>query len=210
MQDPFVRCSNCKISFPMLDIEAHYRDCLKPTQKCKWCDQIFSATSGGMATHRKKVHYWGVFKCPAIQCKSTSYFVEDLIKHMQEAGHTLAQNANCPHCHDEQSLPELKDHYIACVASGWKMGKCSKCKKRFPKKELLNHEEKKHLAHFVSSFFNPPVSKLPSLFQVVLSGCVDCGGRRELDVRRRGGVERHSPALSAATCQRHLQFEECF
>lgn len=141
MQDPFVRCSNCKISFPMLDIEAHYRDCLKPTQKCKWCDQIFSATSGGMATHRKKVHYWGVFKCPAIQCKSTSYFVEDLIKHMQEAGHTLAQNANCPHCHDEQSLPELKDHYIACVASGWKMGKCSKCKKRFPKKELLNHEE---------------------------------------------------------------------
>ena len=125
----------------MLEMESHYKKCLAPTQKCDWCDLTFSSFSGGYDMHRKRVHHYGIFKCPQLQCNVTLHFVDDLIGHMQEEGHIESYYSNCPHCRTDQPLNELKDHYKACVSSGWQLGKCSKCKKRFPKKELLGHEE---------------------------------------------------------------------
>ena len=58
MDEPFVHCPQCKAAFEMEKIQSHYEECVSNTfTKCKWCDKIFSGTSGGLDIHRKKVRF---------------------------------------------------------------------------------------------------------------------------------------------------------
>ena len=50
---------------------------------------------------------------------------------MHHVSHPLV---SCPHCSERHPFNEVAGHYVACVAGkGWKMGRCSKCRGRFPK-----------------------------------------------------------------------------
>ena len=140
MDEPFVHCPQCKAAFEMEKIQSHYEECVSNTfTKCKWCDKIFSGTSGGLDIHRKKDHGWGVFRCPG--CKVKEYFAEDLINHMNQEGHLANPSVNCPHCKNDFAMEEIAPHYKDCVSGGWKLKKCAKCKKSFTKEEIQSHEE---------------------------------------------------------------------
>ena len=49
---------------------------------------------------------------------------------------------SCPHCSERHPFNEVGGHYVTCVSGrGWKMGRCSKCRGRFPKQDLPAHED---------------------------------------------------------------------
>ena len=54
-----------------------------------------------------------------------------LLQELHHASHPLV---SCPHCSERHPFNEVAGHYVACVAGkGWKMGRCSKRRGRFPK-----------------------------------------------------------------------------
>ena len=138
--EPFVNCPNCDLKCPMLDIAAHYEECLMNTNtKCKWCNKRFGGMSGGMDNHRKKVHFWGVFKCPECQIKVN--FAQELIDHMLLEQHLADPNINCPRCTNKYPITEIVAHYQVCVTGDYKVKQCRGCKKRFPKEEFIEHQK---------------------------------------------------------------------
>ena len=135
-----INCPNCKNKVPVIELVSHYEDCVvEGFTKCPWCTKRFSGTSGGFDIHRKKVHFWGVFKCP--ECDTVANFAKDLLEHMQAEKHTEDPNVVCPHCKNKYSTDEIAQHYEGCVSGGWKLKKCPNCKKKFPKEEIWAHEE---------------------------------------------------------------------
>ena len=149
MDDPSIECPKCKKTFPMLEVGPHYKECiLEGNTKCPWCDKKFNGMSGGLDMHRKRKHYWGVFKCP--ECKDVVNFVKDLMKHMEEKGHLGAPFANCPKCKEKLPLEELEDHYKECVVADIKANKdkdttCSICQEVFSNtNSIYRHKKKQH------------------------------------------------------------------
>ena len=139
MENPYTCCPNCKKEFPMLDVESHYQKCVVDEHtKCKWCDEKISA-GGMMNKHKKRVHFWGMFKCP--QCQMKFNFANDLIEHMKFEQHLAEPNINCPNCSGKYSTNDIASHYRECVVGEYKMKTCPTCKKRFPKDEVLAHQD---------------------------------------------------------------------
>ena len=143
MENPYACCPNCRQEFPMLDLGAHYEICVVDKYtKCQWCNEKFSA-GGALYKHKKTVHFWGTFKCP--QCSGKFNFARDLVDHMQLDPHLNAilkdHKINCPHCANKYLMNDITSHYEECVVGGYKLTKCSKCKKILPKEKLLSHQD---------------------------------------------------------------------
>lgn len=141
LRDQLINCFQCKDAYKVLELEAHYATCVKSNFKCQWCDTIFKGSSGAYDSHRKKKHFWGNFRCPA--CSFRCHFAQDLVDHMhQELHHVGDPLVSCPHCSERHPFNEVGGHYVTCVSGkGWKMGRCSRCRGRFPKQDLPAHED---------------------------------------------------------------------
>ena len=141
-EDPSAKCPNCDTICPMMDIGSHYEECLMNTNtKCQWCNKRFGGMSGGMDNHRKKVHFWGVFRCPMLECQIKVNFAQELIDHMLLEQHMADPNVNCPRCTNKYPIAEIVSHYQVCVTGDTKVKQCRNCKKRFPKEEFLLHQK---------------------------------------------------------------------
>ena len=118
IENPPVGCPKCKSDFPLMEIESHYNECaLMMNVKCQWCPKVFLGMSGGLDTHKKKKHFWGIFKCPHPQCKAILNFAEELVEHMKQNEHDSDPFAKCPKCKGMQPMDELAPHYKACVSA---------------------------------------------------------------------------------------------
>ena len=140
-----VTCPNCKNMISTAEFVSHYKECLRGKWlKCQWCSKVFTSLSGTFFTHRRKVHFWGIFKCP--QCDIVKNFAQDLLSHMEEENHFQHSNIKCPYCASMVSFIDIVTHYKECIADlGKKDGfskssKCHKCKQKFPKDEILSHQ----------------------------------------------------------------------
>ena len=143
LENPYASCPNCSQEFPYLDLGAHYEICVVDKQtKCQWCNEKFSA-GGAIYSHRKRVHFWGQFKCP--KCSGKFKFAKELIDHIELEPHESSilkdPKINCPHCANQYLMNDIASHYEECVVSGYKMTRCSKCKKRLQKEEVRAHED---------------------------------------------------------------------
>ena len=141
-----VSCPNCKTMIPMAEFVSHYKQCLRGKWlKCQWCPKVFRSYNGTFFIHRRKVHFWGIFKCP--QCDIVKNFAEDLLSHMKEENHFKNINIKCPYCANMIPFIDIVAHYKDCIADlgkgeGYsKSAKCLKCKQKFPKNVILSHQK---------------------------------------------------------------------
>ena len=94
----------------------------KKEYRCDPCDKNYMNPES-LATHLKVNHLWGAFQC--MTCKKKEEYIENLQKHVEEAGHS--QDALCPvtHCGKKFSLQEMRLHYEKCVHE-WRLRKNGK------------------------------------------------------------------------------------
>ena len=114
IEEPYINCPKCKVKHPMLEAGPHYEECVSEgITKCTWCNKKFNGMSGGLDMHRKKIHFWGVFKCA--QCKAIVNFAKDLVEHMEQEDHMRDPFAHCPKCKERFPYQEVGPHYEECV-----------------------------------------------------------------------------------------------
>ena len=123
----------------------------KKEYKCDHCDNKYKRPES-LTAHLKVNHLWGAFRC--MTCKKREEYIENLQKHIEEAGHS--QDALCPltHCGKKFSLQEMRLHYENCVRE-WNMRKngkmatwvkvCEICGEKFDRVRAHdNHVARKH------------------------------------------------------------------
>ena len=86
-------CPDCSKKIDWTKIESHYKACVNQGMKCPWCTKKFSGMGGTFNEHRKRVHLWGVFRCP--ECQYKAHFAKDLVEHMLGEEHTRDQLVFC-------------------------------------------------------------------------------------------------------------------
>ena len=164
VDNPLTGCPKCKSEFPLLEIGEHFKECaLRKNIKCQWCPKVFQGMSGGLDMHRKKKHFWGIFKCQ--ECKVILNFAKELVDHMKHSGHNKEPFANCPKCKDKYPMLEIGPHYEKCISADDKKKKLSdtdsgnapKWRKRCPvcqevSTDIQWHKKRKH---FWGAFYCP-------------------------------------------------------
>ena len=119
--------------------------------------------SGGLDMHRKRKHFWGIFKCP--QCKVILNFAKELVEHMEQSGHDGDPFATCPKCKVKCPMFQIGSHYEECILADCKTTKSktddevktAKWRKRCPfcqevSTDIQWHKKRKH---FYGAFYCP-------------------------------------------------------
>ena len=65
-----------------------------------------------LIAHRKKVHYYGVFKC--IECNLKFQYAKELREHVLQQDHE-EELVYCPSCCEQFEVGEIEQHYQQCV-----------------------------------------------------------------------------------------------
>ena len=75
--------------------------------------------------HLENVHFRGQFRC--MQCQTEAEYVDDLVAHVREEGHTPDPLVQCPSCVDKYvQVSEMKQHYKGCLINKRKKANASK------------------------------------------------------------------------------------
>lgn len=113
LQNESVQCPNCEKSICMLDIETHYKDCVKHiTVKCEVCD-YGNKTYAAVNVHMKAKHFWGQFYCE--NCRFLAHFAKEILEHSQQEGHKDNIQCPTPACDTKVSADEIGPHYEQCI-----------------------------------------------------------------------------------------------
>ena len=124
MKDLLVNCPDCSKDVQWPQIESHYKSCVTTGMKCPWCTKKFSGMGGTFNEHRKRVHLWGVFRCP--ECQYKAHFAKDLVEHMLLEEHTRDQLIFCYQCKSKHPMLEIGTHYEECMKPNQKCPWCAK------------------------------------------------------------------------------------
>ena len=124
VKDLLVDCPDCSKQIDWTKIESHYRNCVNQGMKCPWCTKKFSGMGGTFNEHRKRVHLWGVFRCP--ECQYKAHFAKDLVEHMLGEDHTRDQQVFCYQCKSKHPMLEIGPHYEECMKPNQKCPWCAK------------------------------------------------------------------------------------
>ena len=207
-------CPICKNKYALGEILSHYKSCPQIEAKkieyqnkkdwkknkgfgftCDICDKKYTSVIG-LSTHKKVKHLWGVFRC--MTCNRKAYYVENLLRHINEEGHS--QHALCPanSCGQKIALPEMRTHYEKCIGE-WNVKRniirnprknlvCEICGKKFKAKQGYNQ----HLA----TFHHPnDDSDKPAYY------CEKCGKKYDAEYKLRKHVrESHGEKINCKIC----------
>ena len=111
--------------------------------KCPWCKGSGRPFLKGenFNMHKKKVHFWGEFKCGL--CQFIGEFAKDLLEHMKTENHSQNQTVHCPNCKWNVPMLDIESHYQSCVK--YAKLKCEICDyQNKSQSEILRHMKVKH------------------------------------------------------------------
>merc|ERR1712038_1980250 len=77
--------------------------------------------------HLKLSHFWGKFPCAS--CNYNAKFAEELIHHIDSAGHEV-DSIDCPSCYKSFHKSDISSHYESCITR--------QVRGRAQKKDIIN------------------------------------------------------------------------
>ena len=122
-EESLADCPQCKKKVAFLSLDTHYESCVisamkktispvAPKEKCPWCEEYFIQGSRTLESHKKRVHFWGDFKCA--ECNFQANFIKDLIVHAGREEHNDKQKVTCPRCRKLFKLFDMESHFANC------------------------------------------------------------------------------------------------